>query len=235
LALDPNLAEAHIQIGFIRRYVDFDCVGADESIQRAIALEPGNPESLRAAATSAALFGRFDEALELARRAIELDPLNAGSRYRLGWVEYQMGSLDEAVADLKRALERSPDVPGHGLLSEIYVLQGRPQDALAEIEQGRSNFFRLQHYAIAYHALGREKESDNALRELIEKYNTTAAFQIAEVYAFRNQSDEAFEWLDRAYAQRDGGVLQTKVDPLLKNLHGDPRYAALLKKLNLPA
>jgi tetratricopeptide (TPR) repeat protein len=146
-----------------------------------------------------------------------------------------MGSLDEAVVDLKRALELSPDSPAHGLLSEIYVFQGRPQDALAEIEQGRLNFYRLQHYAIAYHALGREKESGTALRELIEKYDKVAAFQIAEVYAFRNQSDEAFEWLDRAYAQRDGGVLQTKVDPLLKNLHGDPRYAALLKKLNLPA
>lgn len=234
LALDPNLAAAHTQIGFIKRFVDFDWVGADESIQRAIALEPGNPESLRTAAVSAALFGRFDEALGLARRAIELDPLNAGSRYRLGWVEYQMGSLDEAVVDLKRALELSPDVPAHGLLSEIYVLQGRPQDALAEIERGRLNFFRLQHYAIAYHALGREKESDAALRELIEKYPTTAAFQIAEVYAFLKQSDEAFEWLERAYAQRDGGVSQTKVDPLLKNLHGDPRYAAFLKKLNLP-
>ena len=234
LALDPNLAEAHTQIGFIKRFVDFNLVGADESIQRAIALEPANPESLRAAASAAALFGRFDEALELARRAIELDPLNAASRARLGWVEYQMGSLDEAVADLKRALELSPDAPSHGLLSEIYVLQGRPQDALAEIEQGRLNFFRLQHYAIAYHALGREKESDTALRELIKKYHTTAAFQIAEVYAFLKQPDEAFEWLDRAYAQRDGGVIQTKVDPLLKNLHGDPRYAAFLKKLNLP-
>jgi TolB-like protein/DNA-binding winged helix-turn-helix (wHTH) protein/cytochrome c-type biogenesis protein CcmH/NrfG len=234
LALDPNLAEAHIQVGFIKRYVDFDCVGADESIRRAIDLEPGNPESLRAAATSTALFGRFDKALELARRAIELDPLNAGSRYRLGWVEYQMGSLEEAVADLKRALELSPDGPAHGLLSEIYVLQGRPQDALAEIERGRTGLYRLQHYAIAYHALGREKESDTALRELVEKYHTTAAFQIAEVYAFRNQSDEAFEWLDRAYAQRDGGVIQTKVDPLLKNLQGDPRYVAFLKKLNFP-
>ena len=54
------------------------------------------------------------------------------------------------------------------------------------------------------------------------------------VYAFRNQSDEAFEWLDRAYAQRDGGLIGTKVDPLLKSLHSDPRFAALLKKLNLP-
>jgi TolB-like protein/DNA-binding winged helix-turn-helix (wHTH) protein/Tfp pilus assembly protein PilF len=234
LALDPNLAAAHTQIGFIKRFVDFDWVGADESMQRAIALEPGNPESLRAAATGAALFGRFDEALALARRAIDLDPLNAVSRGRLGWVEYQMGALDKAVVDLKRSLELNPDATGRGLLTEIYVLQGRPQDALAEIEQGRSIPFRLQHYAIAYHALGREKESDAALSELIEKYRTFMAVQIAEVYAFRKQPDEAFEWLERAYAQRDGGVLQTKVDPLLKNLHGDPRYVAFLKKLNLP-
>jgi TolB-like protein/DNA-binding winged helix-turn-helix (wHTH) protein/Tfp pilus assembly protein PilF len=234
LALDPNLAEAHQQIGLLKRAVDFDWVGSDDSNQRAIALEPGNPDGLRWAATAATTFGRFDEALELARRAIELDPLNGGSRYRLGWIEYQMGSLDEAITDLKRGLELSPESPGRGLLSEIYVLQGRPQDALAEIERGRTGLYSLQHYAIAYHALDREKESDAALRELIEKYHTNAAYQIAEVYAFRKQPDEAFEWLDRAYAQRDGGLILTKVDPLLKNLHGDPRYAALLKKLNLP-
>ena len=94
----------------------------------------------------------------------------------------------------------SPDVPSHTLLSEIYVLQGRPQDALAEIEREQKELFRLQHYAIAYHALGRKKEADAALSELIAKYHVPNTYQIAEVYAFRNQSDEAFEWLDRAYA-----------------------------------
>ena len=89
-------------------------------------------------------------------------------------------------------------------------------------------------YAIAYHALGREKESDAALSKLIIKYHAGGAFQIAEVYAFRNQSDEAFEWLNQAYAQRDPGLIITKVDPLLKNSHGDPRYAEFLKKLKLP-
>jgi len=145
-----------------------------------------------------------------------------------------MGALDEAVADLKRALELSQQAQIHMVLAELYVIQGRPQDALAEIEQERMGAIRLQHYAIAYHALGRKGESDTALQELITKYQTTGAFQIAQVYAFRNQPAEAFEWLDRAYAQRDGGLVLTKVDPLLKNLHGDPRYAALLKKLNLP-
>jgi predicted Zn-dependent protease len=114
------------------------------------------------------------------------------------------------------------------------VLQGRPKDALPEIERVRYEPSRAFLYAIAYHALGREKESEAELRELIEKYHTSMACQIAQVYAFRNQSEEAFEWLDRAYAQRDGGLIGAKVDPLLKSLHSDPRFAAFLKKLNLP-
>jgi hypothetical protein len=87
---------------------------------------------------------------------------------------------------------------------------------------------------IAFHALGREKDSDAALSQLIAKYPRNA-YQIAEVYAFRNQSDAAFEWLDRAYVQRNAGLIGTKVEPLLKSLHHDPRYAALLKRLNFPA
>jgi hypothetical protein len=68
----------------------------------------------------------------------------------------------------------------------------------------------------------------------VSRNRARGAYQIAEVYAFRNQSDEASEWLNRAYAQRDSGLIGAKVDPLLKSLHNDPRYAALLKKLNLP-
>jgi hypothetical protein len=72
------------------------------------------------------------------------------------------------------------------------------------------------------------------LRELIAKYEAIDPYLIAETYAFRNQSDEAFEWLDRAYAKRDDSLIFTKVDPLLRSLHNDPRFSALLKKLNLP-
>jgi hypothetical protein len=83
-------------------------------------------------------------------------------------------------------------------------------------------------------ALRRKKEADAALSELIAKYHASAAYQIAEVYAFRRQPDEAFKWLVRAYVQRDDDLIVTKVDPLLKNLHNDPRYVAFLKKLNFP-
>ena len=113
-------------------------------------------------------------------------------------------------------------------------MQGRPQDALSEIELVPSAPMRAFLYPIAYYALGRKKESDAVLGEYIAKYHASDAYQIAEVYAFRNQSDEAFEWLDRAYAQRDSGLIGTKVDPLPKSLHKDPRFSALLKKLNLP-
>jgi len=234
LALNPNLAAAHSQMGRIKLFVDFDWAGADASIQRAMALEPGNPEYLDQAAFSATIPGRLDEALQLNRRAVDLDPLNAGSWESLAGTEFCMGQLDKATADFKKALELNPDFFAHMTLSQTYLMQGRPQDALREIELVRTPTDRPFLYAMAYYALGRKKESDAALSELITKYHAVYAYQIAEVYAFRNQPDEAFEWLDRAYAQRDGGLTETKVDPLLKSLHNDPRYAAFLKKMRLP-
>jgi len=235
LLLNPNLAVAHAQMGLIKETVDYDWAGANASFQRAVALEPGNAEYVSKAALSAALFGRFDEALQLSRRAIDLDPLNAGSWDELAETESMMGQLDQAAADCKKALELNPDDFDAPIdLSRVYLLQGRPQDALPEIEHVHFAPHRAQLYALTYYALGRKKESDGALSELITKYHASNAFEIATIYAFRNQTDEAFEWLDRAYAQRDPSMMATKLEPLLNRLHNDPRFAALLKKLKLP-
>jgi TolB-like protein/DNA-binding winged helix-turn-helix (wHTH) protein len=237
LSLNPNLADAHAQMGRIKQQVDYDWARANASFQRAVALEPGNPENVAFAAWSAAVLGRFDEALQLNRRAIDLDPLNAGSWNNLATTEFMMGQLDQSAADSKKALELNPDA-GSGAyaytLSLIDLLQGRPQDGLRDIERVPYGPTRAYLYSLTYHALGRKKESDAALSELITKYHVSNAFEIATIYAFRNQTDIAFEWLDRAYAQRDPSLMSTKVDPLLKNLHSDPRFAAFLKKLNLP-
>jgi tetratricopeptide (TPR) repeat protein len=235
LALNPNLAEAHVQVGRMKRQVDFDWAGADASFQHAIALEPRNPEAVSYAASSAAYLGRFDQALQLNLRAVDLDPLNAQSWGGLAETEFFMGRLDEAGAHCRKALELNPDVfAGAFRLAEIYVMQGRAQDALPEIERVAYEPHRAILYPIAYYALGRKKDSDAALNTLITKHHANLAYYIAAVYAFRNQVDEAFEWLDRAYALHDDGLIETKVDPFLKRLHNDPRYAALLKKLNLP-
>jgi len=176
-----------------------------------------------------------DEALALARRAVELDPLNPGSWSGLGEIKYLEGQLPGAEADVKKSLELSPDVcPGPILLSEIYVMEGRPQDALPEIERVQTDGTRAWLYAVTYAALGRQKQSDAALKELIARYGSRGASAVARVYAFRNQRGEAFEWLDRAYAQREGNVAYTNLDPMLNNLRSDPRFTAFLKKLNLP-
>jgi DNA-binding winged helix-turn-helix (wHTH) protein/TolB-like protein len=235
LALNPNLALAHAQMARLKRQVDFDWAGSDASIQRANALEPGNPEIVRFAAVNAAILGRFDQARPLARQAIDLDPLNAGSWQELGEIDYFEGALDKAEADCKRAQELRPDYyRSSTFLAYIYVMRGRPQEAFAEIKRVDSEHIRTFLNAITYYALGREKESDAALREFIAKYERTDPYLIALIYAFRNQPDEAFAWLDRAYAARNDGLIFTKVEPLLKSLHNDPRFPALLKKLNLP-
>jgi len=233
LALNPKLAAAHAQMGRIKRQVDFDWTGGDASAQRALALEPGNPENLLSAASAAAMLGRLEEAVRLSRQAVDMDPINANSWEGLGENEFFLGQLDVAAAHSKKALELNPDVfPGPIQLSKIYIMQGRAQDALPEIELISYALERAYLYPMAYDALGRKKESDTALNKLIANY-PESAYAIAQVYAFRNQSDEAFEWLDRAYAQRNTGLISTKVNPLLKSLHKDPRFAAFLKKLNL--
>lgn len=234
LALNPQLAEAHAQMARIKQQADFDWAGADASSQRALALEPGDPANVRSAAGSAAILGRLDEALQLSRRAVALDPLNGGSWESLAEDEFYMGQLDQAAADAKKALELSPDVwPGPILLSRIYLMQGRPQDALSEIKLVGYEPLRTPLYAMAYYALGRKKESSAALSQSITK-SPSDMYDVAKVCAFRNQSDEAFEWLDRAYARRNTGLIETKVAPELKRLREDPRFATFLKKLNMP-
>jgi tetratricopeptide (TPR) repeat protein len=221
--------------GRLQQQVDYDWAGADASYRRAAELAPGNPEGVEMAAWSAAMLGRFDEALQLNRQAVNLDPLNADSWEALAETELYLGQLDQSEADSEKALEVNPDHWSSPInLSRIYLLQGRSQDALPEIEPVHNATYGAHLYALTYYALGRKKESDAALSELITKYHASNAFEIATIYAFRNQADEAFEWLDRAYAQRDPSLMSTKVEPLLKNLHHDPRYAAFLKRLKLP-
>jgi tetratricopeptide (TPR) repeat protein len=89
--------------------------------------------------------------------------------------------------------------------------------------------------ALAYFAMGHKQEADATLDRLVTRYSAEAAYQIAEVFAFRGENDRAFEWLEKAYRQHDAGLAAVKGDPLLKNLWKDPRYATFLKKLHLPA
>jgi TolB-like protein/Tfp pilus assembly protein PilF/predicted Ser/Thr protein kinase len=235
LALDPNLAGAHAAMARIKRVYDWDWAGSDTFYQRALVLEPGNVLVVMGAASLATTLGRFEEAVALDRRAVKLDPLNSVSLAQLGFHAYRAGQLEDAIAALKKALELNPQRPvAHGTLGRVYLALAHPQEALDEMNKETDPAFRLFGLALAYRALGQMKEADVAQAELIAKYQATNSYQIAEVYAFRGEPDRAFEWLERAYAQRDGGLSEMKGDPLLKSLEHDPRYAVFLKKMRLP-
>lgn len=235
LALDPNLADAHAEMALISFSYDWDWAAAEASFQKALALEPGNAKVIQGAALLSMSFGRLDQATELLRRAIELDPLSTDSYRYFALAQLYASHYAEVLEYEKKMLELSPAAPfGHCTMAWAALLQGRPQDALNEVEREPLEVFRLTTRSLAYHALRNKRESDAALQELIAKYHADGAYQVAEVYAFRGESGPAFEWLDKAYAQHDGGLAFIKGDPLLRNIEHDPRYSAFLTKMRLP-
>jgi predicted Zn-dependent protease len=152
----------------------------------------------------------------------------------LGYLLYAAGRYDQARASLQKALDLNAQASYvHLTLAEVLIAEGHPQQGLVEIGKEPSEWGRFTGQALAYHALGREADSNAALAGLARHEHDTA-YQIAEVYAFRGQADRAFEWLARAYEQRDAGVPEIKTDPLLNSLRGDRRYTDLLKKMHLP-
>lgn len=143
--------------------------------------------------------------------------------------------MDAARDALTRSREFAPgyDYPAFWLAA-VDLLEGQPAKALARYEHISSSGGRRTGVALAQHDLGHATESQAALEELIRENAGDCPFQIAEVYAWRRELDRAFEWLERAYALPDPGLIHVKANPLLRNLRGDPRYRALLKKMKLP-
>ncbi len=234
LALDKNLAYAHRVHGWIQMSCDYDWTAAEASYRKAVLLEPARG-AVEMAQLSVAL-GRFDTAAALARRAAEIDPISVQPYATLGLAYWYGGRFEEAVAAYRRIQEFNPEFsPLHGLIGLVHLTQLKAQEALVELDQAKDPFWRLPGMAMFYHTQGRKTESDAALAEYTDKYKAGGAYNIAQVYAFRGQAGPAFAWLDKAYAQHDGGMFLCNVDPLLKNLRGDPRFKALLKKMRFPA
>jgi tetratricopeptide (TPR) repeat protein len=235
LELDPNDAEAYSAIGWIQGGYYWDWKAADATYQRALELEPGQAGVNANAATLCGTLGRFEKALELDRRAIKLDPLNAAVHSNHGNHAFRAGKFEEARASLFKTLELSPEYPGgRTFLARIYLQQSKFDDALAEVQKETTSIWRTYGLALTYFALNRRADADVALQEMIRIGAQDAAFQIAEIYGYRGEVDQAFQWLERAYVQRDGGLVEIKGDPLFRNLHNDPRWPAFLKKMKLP-
>jgi tetratricopeptide (TPR) repeat protein len=214
---------------------DWDFTAAAQHVQQALALNPGDASILNTAGNLNRYLGRLDEAIDLYRQAVALDPVSNVGHLYLGLSYYVARRLDEAAEILRLAISLNPGGNfGHVLLGNVLLRQGDAPSALAAMEQETSDGFRLTGIAIVQHALGDAEASDAALKELIEKYAAFAAYQVAEAFAFRGEIDHAFDWLKQAYDNRDSGLLSVLYDPLLANLHDDPRWEPLLDKMGLP-
>jgi TolB-like protein/DNA-binding winged helix-turn-helix (wHTH) protein/Flp pilus assembly protein TadD len=235
IALDPASASAYLSLANTQIFYDWDWDSASTCLTKAATLEPGDSDVFGLRSLLSALMGNLDEAVKLGEQAVALDPLDNISRLQLGYRLYVASRYDEAQAELKKALDLNPQAGFvHVTLGKILIAEARPQQALAEIEKEPNDWERLTGQALVYHALGREQDSNAALASLIAKHHTDSAYQIAEVYAFRGEADKSFEWLERAYEQRDAGLPEIKTDPLCKSLRHDPRYTELLKRMRLP-
>jgi TolB-like protein len=234
LALDSGLASAHARLARLRR-LQWDFVGADQSMKRALELAPGSAFLLSYAAGFASSMGRFDEAIALQKRVLESDPLSLTDLYNLAFRYLAAGRAREGEATIRKYIELNPDgYNARSLLGDALLLQGRADAALAEYEKEADPSARLAGRAMAQHARGDRAASEAALKELVAKFGDQAKL-IADVHAYRGELDQAFVWLGRAYDRHDSDLAYLKPAYFLHSLHGDPRWASLLRKVGLPA
>jgi TolB-like protein/Flp pilus assembly protein TadD len=235
LRLDSGSALAHAYLGGVHFLYDWDWPAAEQELRTAVTLAPDDPTVLLLAAEERMVVGQLLEAVNFADAAVAADPLHAAVYEVRAWVCLRLGRPADAERANRRLLEISPTyVFGHYDLGIVLVMRGRAEAALTEMQQEASLGAQTGGLAVTYYALHRTKDADTALTRLEVENAGDMAMYIAETYAFRGRKDEAFKWLDRAYAQKDIWLWTIKGDPLLKNLQAEPRYKAFLRKMNLP-
>lgn len=231
LEIDPESAKAHATLGWLAM-VDNDLADASRHFERALAVDPSDLNVLGNAASLLQSLGRPGEALALLETVVSRDPVNVTALYNLGIAQRWAGRLDQAIASYRTVLNLSPGRGGaRSGLGETLLLLGDASAALAEIEQETSEFWRMIALPMAYHALGRHTDSDEALAALIARYESDASYNIAGVYAFRGEADRAFEWLGKAVEYQDPGLSEIVVDNLFAAIHSDTRWLPFLREL----
>jgi len=230
------LAEAHSALGWVRSFAEWKFADGLSELKRAQELSPANPTTNELLARVIVYVGKLDEAEKQARHAIELDPLSGSAQNNLARVLWFEGKLDQADAVARKTAELMPAAASsHRWQVLVAIKRGDSETALREAQLEPDQSYRLFLLALAHHLRGDRAAADTALAELIAKSRNIAAYQIAQVYAFRGETDKAFEWLQISFDTHDTGMLGLVIDPLLPGLHDDPRYKALVAKMNFPA
>ena len=236
LQLDPNLAEAHMARAWLLENSRLDLSGAMQEYEKALTLAPASPWVRFNAYGMRALTGQLRGTLEQVRLALQDDPLSATSWSWYSTYLLAAGRTDDAEAAIRKSMQLQPG--GVGWWTQVAVINVVRGDADAALNAARNEPAGVWHEIAQTLALqiGQDRAAaDAALQALIKHYGETAPYQIAQAQALRRNPDAMFQWLEHAYAVRDGGIETLLVDPMLMRYRNDPRIAALCQRLGLPA
>jgi TolB-like protein/tetratricopeptide (TPR) repeat protein len=236
LALDPDLALAHLARGYLLYAHDYDWTGAQVEYRRALQLAPNDDSAKALLGAVLATMGQVKRAVELVRDTLLTSPMSGTSYSSLASYYQGLGMLDDAerATRTQAALQ-----PGHVadlpiVLSAIEVQRGNAALALKYANNVAPGPYHDIALAQALQIGGDRAAADGALKILIDKYSSDGPYQIAEVYALREDPDSMFKWLDRAWAARDPGMQQLLYDPFLLRYKDDARFTAFCKNIGLP-
>ena len=239
LEIDATLAEAHAALADVAANYDFDWATAEREYKRAIELNPNNAGAHGGYGMHYLVpMRRFDEAVQELKRAQELEPLSLSMNANLGAVLTSARRYDEAIAQLQKALELDPNfVLTRWRLVNVYNSAGRHQEAIAEakraIELANVAWSKCE-LALAYARAG---DRDGALKLIDELKRVTppnnTSFMIGTIYADLDDKDQAVEWLNKAYENKDWMLTKVHVEPWVDNIGSDPRLADLVRRMGL--
>ena len=234
--LDPKLVWAYYTRAGFEMSVTWDWAAAQADDERIREIEPGNTYLLPSAFADIALVsGQVDRALELYRKALDRNPLDSYVVDAIGFALCAADRLPECLQSRLELRQLHPEFGGvNSSVGYALLHLGRFTEAQQSMQKEPEEDGRLAGLAMVHWAMGRRPESDAALKSLVQKFASSRAYAIAQVYAYRGQSDRAFEWLDRAVRQHDALIPTVKADPLLRNLHLDRRFRALMATLKMP-
>ncbi len=235
LQLSPGSAYANSRLAYINMNFDWDWAAAEAAGRRARAISSTDPDVLNQAGLLAYALGHWSDAERQLQESLLYDPQNSDVLWNLGYTYYAAGRFAESEAVYRKLLEIEPDFAWtRNSLGKTLLLEGKADEALAVAQQCVDEGERLKYLAVFLQAAGRQAEADKALHAQIARWADTGAYYIAMTYAYRGDRDHAFEWLERAYKQKDTFLSTIKGEHLFKGVAGDPRFHAFLRKMNLP-
>jgi serine/threonine protein kinase/tetratricopeptide (TPR) repeat protein len=240
LSLDDSLAELHTSLGWIHRLFDWDWPAAERECLKTVEINPGYAFGRSRFALLLSGLGRHEEAIVEAARALELDPLNLLIHTVVGDTLFYARRFDRSVASYRKCLELDPTFgAAHTDLARSLEHVGRADEAVEEFLRGVPSLDGWPRpstgLAILYARAGRQDDARATMKavEALAQKQFVSPYGIASYYAVTADNGRALDWLERAYAERDGTMVWLKVHPRLDGLRGEPRFRDLLARMHL--